>query len=419
MQVLLLSHSVQGGAGRATYRLHLGLRKIGVDSQVLVQLQYPKVPGVVSQSNNSLHKISSKLKLRRAVDKFPLNFYKQRTETPFSPQWIPDSLPRNINELRPDIINLHWTGHGFLKIESVTKFKTPIVVTLHDMWAFTGGCHYTGSCDLYTKQCGNCPQLNSNCEADLSRWIWKRKSKAWKPSELTFIAPSSWLAECARNSSLLQGAHIEVVPNGLDIQAYKPLDKEFSRHAFNLPHDRKLILFGAMLGTSDHRKGFSLLRKALKTLEKYSPPKGKIELVIFGNSDMERDSPEGYITHHLGYFSDTAALSLLYSACDVMVVPSTEEAFGQAASEAMSCGTPVIAFNTTGLKDIIDHEKTGYLAEPFDPSDLAHGILWVLEDKTRYFEMGKLARLKAENQFSDTHQARRYQEIFQKVLGSS
>ena len=96
-----------------------------------------------------------------------------------------------------------------------------------------------------------------------------------------------------------------------------------------------------------------------------------------------------------------------------MVVPSKIEAFGQTASEAHSCATPVIAFKTSGLLDIVDHEATGYLAKAFEPADLAKGIEWVMEDRERLEKLGGNARQKAEENFAYPIVAGRYNEVYE------
>ncbi|MFH7244816.1 MAG: glycosyltransferase family 4 protein [Spirulina sp.] len=415
MKALLVSQSIQGGAGRASFRLHEGLRKEGIDSCLFVQSNSTTFDNVVSQSK-VLDKLSAKLKLREHLDKIPLAFYPNRDQTrPFSLQWVPNSLYSKIKFLHPDIINLHWIGHGFLPIESFGKLKAPIVWTLHDMWAFTGGCHYTGGCERYTNYCGSCPQLNSGRENDLARLIWQRKATAWKPLNITLVSPSSWLADCARNSPLFRNSHIEIIPNGLNTQVYKPLDSSFARNALNLPQDRKLLLFGSMLGTNDLRKGFHLLEPALKKLSD-TEWNNRLDLVVFGGTKSQVMNEMGFNVHALGHLGDESSLALAYSAVDAFVAPSTEDNFPNTVLEALACGTPCIGFSIGGIPELIDHQKTGYLCKPFDIEDLLKGILWVLEGDDRNRLLGKMSREKVEAEFSDSRQASRYSDLFSRVL---
>ncbi|WP_414514348.1 glycosyltransferase family 4 protein [Nostoc sp. PCC 9305] len=413
MKILHIStYDINGGAARAAYRLHTGLQDIGLQSQMLVQEKYSNDKTVIAPKIRLFQGIA---KAKLTVESLPLKLYRQKKNTPFFTQWLPDRVIPKVAQINPDIINLHWISGGFMQIETFAKLKRPLVWTLHDMWGFTGGCHVTGECDRYKASCGACPQLNSGSEWDLSRWVWQRKVKAWKNLNLTLVSPSSWLAECARSSSLFQNLRIEVIPHGLDTQKYRPINQHFAREALNLPRDKKLILFGAIEATSDRNKGFHLLQPALQELSK-SGWKNDLEVVIFGASQPENPPDLGFKTHYLGHLHDAISLATVYSAADVMLVPSLQESFGQTASESFACGTPVVAFNSTGLKDIVDHQQNGYLAKPYEVEDFAKGITWVLENEQRLQKMSFHAREKAEQEFTLELQARRYSGLFQEIL---
>lgn len=415
MDVLQISTSdLEGGAARATYRCHQGLKQFGINSQVLVQSKLSNDPAVIADSSD-FSKLITKLKLAERIDALPLKFYSQPNQGLFSLQWTPDKIAAFAKEINPDIIHLNWVCKGFLKIETLARLKRPVVWTLHDMWAFTGGCHYSEHCENYKKSCGSCPQLESHSAKDLSHWVWQRKVKAWSELNLTLVATSSWMADCARASSLFRDLRIEVIPLGLDTELYKPYNRCFAREVLNLPQDKQLVLFGALNATKDQRKGFHLLQPALHKLSKVDW-KDSIELVIFGSSQPESPSDLGFKTHYLGHFSDDVSLALVYSAADVMVVPSLQEAFGQTAAEAMSCGTPVVAFNATGLKDVVEHQHTGFLAQPYEIDDLAAGIAWTLEDPKRYETLCKQSRQKARQEFALEVQSQRYIDLFDELL---
>ncbi|MDZ8261070.1 glycosyltransferase family 4 protein [Nostoc sp. ChiQUE01b] len=413
MKILHIStHDISGGAARAAYRLHTGLQDIGLQSQMLVQEKYSNDKTVIAPKIRLFQGIA---KAKLTVESLPLKLYRQKKNTPFFTQWLPDRVIPKVAQINPDIINLHWISGGFMQIETFAKLKRPLVWTLHDMWGFTGGCHVTGECDRYKVSCGACPQLSSGNEWDLSRWVWQRKVKAWKNLNLTLVSPSSWLAECAHSSSLFQNLQIEVIPHGLDTQKYRPINQHFAREALNLPQDKKLILFGAIEATSDRNKGFHLLQPALQELSK-SGWKDDLEVVIFGASQPENPPDLGFKSHYLGHLHDAISLATVYSAADVMLVPSLQESFGQTASESFACGTPVVAFNSTGLKDIVDHQQNGYLAKPYEVEDFAKGITWVLENEQRLQKLSFYARDKAEQEFTLELQARRYSALFQEIL---
>lgn len=413
MNVLLLStQDVAGGAARAAYRLHKGLQNIDLQSQMLVQEKYTDDKTVIAPRIRLFQGVA---KAKLTFETLPLKLYSQKQNTPFFIQWLPDRVISQVAQINPDIINLHWISAAFMQIETLAKLKRPLVWTIHDMWAFTGGCSYAGDCDRYQISCGACPQLNSKKDWDLSHWVWQRKAKALKNLNLTIVSPGSWLAECAKSSSLFKNLRIEVIPNGLDTQKYKPVHQRLARELLNLPLDKELILFGALDATNDSRKGFHYLQPALQELSK-SGWKDKFEVVIFGASQPENPPDLGFKTHYLGHIHDDISLATVYSAADVMLVPSLQESFGQTASESLACGTPVVAFNSTGLKDIVDHQQNGYLAKPYEVDDFAKGIAWVLENEQRSEKLSFYARKKAEQEFTLELQARRYSALFQEIL---
>lgn len=139
------------------------------------------------------------------------------------------------------------------------------------------------------------------------------------------------------------------------------------------------------------------------------------ELVVFGSSAPQ--TPQGFKqkAHYLGQLHDDVSLRVLYSAADVMVVPSLQEAFGQTASESMACGTPVVAFGATGLLDIVDHQQTGYLAEPFNTQDLANGINWVLQHQSPD-KLADNARQTVLVNFESSLVASKYIDLYREVL---
>jgi glycosyltransferase involved in cell wall biosynthesis len=316
------------------------------------------------------------------------------------------------------VINLHWINAGYLQVETIAKFNKPLVWTLHDMWAFTGGCHYSQDCDRYTASCGACPQLHSSKDWDLSRWVWQRKAKAWRNLNLTIVTPSSWLAKCARSSSLFQEQRVEVIPYGLDTEKYKPLNRQVARELLNLPQDKQLVLFGALSATGDQRKGFHLLQPALQDLSK-SGWQDRLELVIFGSSEPANPPELGFKAHYLGTLNDDISLALVYSAADVFVAPSVQDNLANTVLEAIACGTPCVAFNIGGMPDMIEHQKNGYLAQAYKTEDLAQGIAWVLENNERHGKLGARAREKAQQEFTLEIQARRYLSLFTEILASS
>jgi glycosyltransferase involved in cell wall biosynthesis len=410
MKILIVNTSdIQGGAARAAYRLHKSLLNSGIDSQMLVQSK--------SSDNYTVTGPQTKLqkamcKLRPTLDSLPVKFYKNRTKTLFSLSWFGfNGMVEKINEINPDIVHLHWICAGMMRTEDIANIKAPVVWSLHDMWAFTGGCHYDENCGGYKSACGNCKVLGSKKKNDLSKKVFTRKQKAFAAKkEMTIVGLSKWLNECAKTSTLLKDKNHINLPNPIDTDTFKPFDKEKARELWKLPQDKKIVLFGAMSATSDPRKGFKELINAMEQLTSQD-----IELVVFGSSKPQNAVDFGLKTHYLGSLQDDISLVTLYSAVDIMVVPSLQENLSNAIMESLACATPVAAFGIGGNSDMIEHEKTGYLAKPFESKDLANGIEWVLNAKN-YDQLCKNAREKVTREFDSKIVASKYIKLYNDII---
>ena len=413
MRPLLLSTSdIAGGAARAAYRLHLGLLECGVDSRMLVQ-QRLSAHATVTGPRGRWEKVRAKAAPH--LDRVPLEVRRVQPRAAWSNQWLENPVAANAGRAGADLLHLHWVSGGFVPIRFPWGRELPTVWTLHDMWPFTGGCHYDQECGRYRGSCGRCPLLDSERERDYSRVTWKRKARAWADREMTIVAPSRWLAECARGSSLMRERRVEVIPNGLQLDRYRPIPKSQARQLLGLPLDRRLIAFGAVASTSDPRKGYDLLVPALRRLSAASTvPTG---VLVFGASAPERPDEFGMPSWFLGELSDDVSLALVYSAADAFAAPSRQDNLPNTVLEALACGTPSVAFDVGGFPDLIGHMEDGFLARPFDVDDLARGLQLLVESSELREEWGRRARAKAVAQFSLSLQASRYIELYSELLG--
>lgn len=375
MKVLFVSASDRiGGAAIATHRLHTALQREGLESHMLV---WRKVTG-----DPTVHRLAPRLSpwqwARRRLA--ALRHSRRLRDNPraaesgyWSLNLFSYPIAAAINAFGADIVHLNWVGDNFLPIDEVAKISAPIVWSLQDMWAFTGGCHTAYDCLKFQTGCGGCPQLASPSPRDASARIIRNKLNAWSSVPMTIVCPSRWMADCVRSSVLLKSKAIEVIGNSVDPAVFKPIDQVVARRAFNLPTDKKLILFGAIGGTSDPHKGFRFLREALRGLAEQSA----IEVVTFGGQhavDLGLSQP----CHQIGALRDEVSLSLLYSAADVYVLPSLQESFGNTLVEAIACGAPCVTFDGSGAADVVQHRQSGYVARLEDSADLLDGINWVL-----------------------------------------
>ena len=410
MKILIVNTSdTHGGAARAAYRLHKALLNSNVNSQMLVKYKSSDDYTII-KSGSKIQKVIGKL--RSVLDSIPVKYYKNRTKTLFSPAWTSfGNIINQINKINPDIVHLHWTYTGLISVEELSKIKAPIVWSLHDMWAFTGGCHYDEECGGYRKNCGRCKVLGSDNENDLSRHVFHRKQKVYSQIEnMTIVGLSKWLTECANKSTLFSDKNHVNLPNPIDTNIFKPLDKTKAKELWNLPNDKKLVLYGAMSATSDPRKGFNELSEALNKLEDKD-----IEFIVYGSSEVKVSQEFEFKTHYLGSINDDFSLVTLYRAVDVMIVPSLQENLSNAIMESLACGTPVVGFDIGGNSDMVEHKTNGYLAKPFDTSDLAHGIEWTLNNEN-YEKLCVHAREKVLKEFDSRIVIQKYIELYKEIL---
>lgn len=410
MKVLIVNtHDISGGAARAASRLHHALLIEGIDSQMLVinkKSDDHTVVGSISKYDQVFNKLNQKL------DTIPIKFYEKKSATLFSASWaFSKKIIDKINTLKPDVVHLHWINKGMIRVEDLPKINAPIVWSLHDMWALTGGCHYDEECGAYKIKCGECKVLGSKSKNDLSTRVFSRKQQTYsKIKSMTIVGLSKWLTKCAEQSALFENNKIVNLPNPINTAVFKPSSKNKSRELWNLPMDKKLVLFGAMGATSDPRKGFNELSKALCYMGQHD-----IEFVVFGATKPLNPPDFGCKIHYVGTLSDDVSLVTLYSAADVMVTPSLQENLSNAIMESLACATPVVGFDIGGNSDLIEHKKNGYLAEPFNSKDLAYGIEWIVNHE-QYDVLCVNARVKVKCNFDSKVVADKYIELYKNIL---
>lgn len=410
MKVLQLSTYDGGqGAARATFRLHRALRDAGIDSSLRVAQTSSGDPWVRAPRS----KPRQALALLRSSASWWLQ-KPQRSANPVthSVAALPSRLDRELNAAGADLLHLHWLQDEFLSVEAIGRLRGPLLWTLHDSWAYCGSEHYPASaadqrfCEGYNR----CNRPPGDRGLDLDRWTWRRKRRAWASllPRLQLIAPSRWMAEQAAASALLAGVPCAVIPNALPA-AFRPIPREQARALLDWPQGRRLILFGAIDGTVDARKGWDLLAAAMALL---AGERSDLEAVLLGQSAPAQGStpPLPLPSRTPGRFHDDVSLALAYAAADLVVVPSRLDNLPQAASEALACGTPVVAFRQGGMADLIEHRRNGYLAEPFDPADLARGIAWCLDTP------GLASSPALLHSWSPAAVARAHQDLYRQVL---
>lgn len=436
MKVLFVNtNESHGGAARAALRIMRGVQHQGVEVQLFVKNRQSQAEDVVTLSQFIPHNVFFRIgdwianKIKNKWQHYKWRPYKQTKRDVYLSDVRSTSVHGALQKMDYDIVHLHWINERFLDIRELSMIKKPIVWTLHDTWPFCGVCHYFADCEKYQSHCGACPMLGSSNERDLSYEAFEKKVKAYEDLDLHIIAPSKWIGDCAKKSALLGRFPITVIPNGLDVNLYSPKDKdeitcimERQENATirallsRVNRDNKtgipIILYGAMNAASDSRKGFASLLAALKILDSQGC---KANLVVFGAEEQELPMSFKHIdVTFIGYIGQPELLAALYSIADVMVVPSYSEVFGQTASEAMACATPVVAFRCTGIQDVVA-EGCGYLAEPYSPEDLANGIRYCIENNPDNV-LGNAARESVVKRFAIDIVSIQYKQLYESLL---
>ena len=417
--VHLSTHDSGNGAAIAAYRIHRSLIRLGHDSTLFVAYRRLNDPTIVQFSPSRT--IASRLRRRlrtvrvaRSAAAYP------RFRAPELEFFSDDRGPHGddvIAQIPPaDIVNVHamFEFLDYRDFLGAVPGRAPVVRTLHDMSFFTGGCHIAGACTKFIDRCGSCPRLGSATEEDLSRAIWtrKRSSFAAVPSgRLHLVTPSRWLATEAQRSSLTRRFPVTIIPFGVDTDVFRPRDQRAARELFAIPETARVVCFVAQ---PIHRvnKGFARLVEALDGLA--STPNLVLLSAGSGNPPVQPRVPH----IHLGSVGDERLLSLVYAAADVVVLPSMNDNLPLTALEALACGRPVVGFGVGGLLDIV-RPGVGILVPPNDVKALGAAIASRLGDVEGRVDMERACRRVALDHYALEHQAQRYVELYEAILGSS
>lgn len=404
MNVLHINQSdLAGGAAIAGYRLHQGLLAQGINSRLLV--------GTAKSTSDHVASIPRKLFIENQIIRLTwrLGFNHFHGIGTFD-------IPKHPFYQEADVLNfhnLHTSDFNYVAIPVLTENK-PAVLTLHDMWSFTGHCAYNYDCERWKIGCGKCPYPNTypEIQRDNTYLEWKLKNWVYSRSNITIVTPSNWLTLAVKQSMLNRFA-IHHIPYGIDTEVYQPLDCQWCRSLLGIPDDKKVLMFGAQ-SLKDIRKGSDLLLKALSSLP--NSFKAEILLLILGSDGEAIAQESGMATLNLGHLSNDYLKAIAYSAADLFICPTRADNLPLMLQESMACGTPMVSFKIGGVPDLVRPAITGYLATPEDASDLRQGIVQLLDDPILRDRMSKHCRAIAVEEYSLELQVQRYIELYRQVL---
>ena len=401
------SSEIQGGTGVSAIRLQKSLTNKGINSELYSRFSYQELVTMDRRyrswlckqlENYTIQHRWRKINSDRGIFIYPNWFYKTR-----------------INDFRhSDIINLHLIFR-WIDIPSFLSSippNLPIVWSLHDMHPITGGCQHALECDQFFTHCSECPSLKYAELHDDSYKNFETKKKLYQQINLHFVGNSTWTTEQAQKSILGRYARsIRTIHLGIDHNDYQPIDSSIAKAALKVNSDDFAIAF-ACANLSDRNKNLSVLLEAISELAKnYS-----ITLILFGAGQVPALNNQVTILN-LGQLSSPQLQSLAYSAADIFVMPSKIESFGLTALESMACGTPVLAFRTGGIPDLVIHGETGWLADEVGSAQsLYQGLQWMLQHPQERSHLGKAAREQVEREFTADLMANRYINLYQELI---
>lgn len=411
LRVLHLStYDGHGGAGRAAYALHRAMRARGVDSRMHVARSETGDPSV--SQGSQLHWMAA-----RRLDHALWRLQRSPVRGWRSPARFGSLSARWINAQPVDVVNLHWVTDGFLSIEQIGAIRHPLVWSLYDLWPLSGIDHYGIDPANARRRCGYTRdnQPDDAPGVDLDRWSYERKQRSWHGISPILVPASSWVQGLCHDSPLFHRLPTHRIPHLVDTGAYAPVDRTAALERLGLPKVEPTILFLSSGGIRDERKGWDLLAAALPRISDAHP---STRVIVVGPppdvSDHSAHQLKTLITWW-GTVANEATLRDLYCAANVVAVPSREDNMPLTAMEAMSCGTPVVAFAIGGLPDLVDHGRTGYLAQPNDVDDLARGLILMLHESAT---VRGHCRQRAERIWSPSVVVNAYLDTYREAMGT-
>lgn len=395
-----------GGAARAAFQLHTGLLANGHGSSMLV--------GQKTEHREEIARIG----FPRTIPGKICDCLVRTSESWSGLQYLIQPLKNKFLDhpfvKGAEVIHLHNLHGSFFSFTILPKLArlAPLVWTLHDTWALTGHCSYNYECERWQTGCGHCPNLKEypSILIDTTAFLWRKKYQSYHRSDITVIAPSRWLSDMAKQSPLFAGRDIHCIPYGVNLDEFSPGAQSDARETLDIPRDAQVIMVVAfsdqIAGAS--RKGARFLKEALKTLNLKQRP----WILSVGSRGVFETCRDVVSIREVGYLNSSELMRRCYIAADVFTLPTLADNLPLSLIEATASGTPSVAFQVGGVRDILIHKETGYLAAPQDASDLANGIRWMLADRARLAAMRHRCRQLAQRDYSIELEVNRYLELY-------
>jgi len=411
LKITHLSHSDSfGGAANFALRIIDAGNSIGLESIFLVSSKKNSLKNtfiIAQEGNRNINFI--KAKLAQKSDRYLRKLEKTKIPMDKSANLIGSISARSINKSDSQIVHLHYIHGGLISIKQIGKITKPIIWTMPDMWAFLGGEHYLTASDYDRYINGYVKDNRNNLDygIDISKIIWNQKLKYF--NNINLVAPSKWLAAQASKSPLFIDRKIEIIAPPIDLELFKPKNRIESRQNLSFANDDFVIGF---LGGTQIRKGWQFIYELIE----HSKTEKSWRFVLGGVGKSKYPKLDVKVLQ-LGTLQTSTEILNFYSALDVLLVPSIQEAFGLVAQEAQACGIPVVVFSETGCSDIVNDKVTGFIVRERSTSELVK-VLRQLQslDKTTLSKIRFESRQRAKNLWCKNVIAKKYEAEYLKII---
>ncbi|XAL98215.1 glycosyltransferase [Phycisphaeraceae bacterium D3-23] len=388
-----------GGAARAQWRMHEALCGAGVDSRILCGHQsvddehVEQVPAMRSLRGKAVRKLAHKAERWTGREYHLLPWGRRFVQHP----WVQQA----------DVIHLHNLHGGFFPIKILPRLAraAPLVWSAHDLWPTTGHCYFpqmTG-CQCWTGA-SRCIDPSQDewypLMRNTSRWLWEQKRGVVAIARPAMLSQSAFTERWLREAPITRDREIVRIPYALDVEVFSPADKGDARRWLGVPQDRPVVMFSAVSLSHPRKGGVAVLQAARGAAERL--PDGLTLLAAGASADvldaMQASAKLRVVS--LGQIDDDAKLAMAYSAADIFIGASKVETFGQVFSEASACGTPGVAYDTSGVADAVRDGETGVLVPPGDVDALGSALFALLTDLPRRSALSDRGRALCESEYA-------------------
>jgi glycosyltransferase involved in cell wall biosynthesis len=320
--------------------------------------------------------------------------------------------------VQPDIVNFHNLHSEYYDLRALTALskQRPIILTLHDMWLFTGHCAHAIDCMRWQTGCGQCPDLQRypSVNQDVTDKNWEIKKTIYSNSRIYVVGVSNWIKQIAQKS-MMDPVDITVIPNGVNLKVFCQSNVSKAREELSLPSDAFIILFVSAYSEQNVYKDFTTVRKAVQIIASNVQEQNIIFVSLGGNEDKIQIE-NGFRTYYYRYRNEPEKVALFYQAANLFLHAANADTFPSTILEALACGTPVIATAVGGIPEQVVDGTTGFLVPRGDADKMAYYCLELIRDNSLYKLFSYNAVIHAKQQFDFERQVSEYLRFYEKVI---